>query len=182
MRAQRKRVNCPAHLWSASCPAKGAQTLSPSSKNDDPPAAATPPKGPTSSVPLKPVEPIQIPKDNPIDEERLKQLESPETVELIKTFEIPEKVNEPVKEPTPEPPVIQPSPPVVAVKPQPVVVPEEEPKRVETDPSALFGPGPQQKLNKDIKEATSEFLSQEFSQPKKSSKRYTKSRQKNNHS
>lgn len=184
MRAQRKRVTCPAHLWSSSCPTKGVQATSP---NDDVPAATPPkedhrPKGP-SSVPLKPVAPIQIPKDNANEEERLKQLESPETVELIKTFEIPEKVTEPVKEPTPEPPAKQPSPAVVAGNPQPEVVPDEEPKRAgPTDPSALFGPGPQQKLNKDIKEATSEFLSQEFSQPKKSSKRYTKSRQKNNHS
>lgn len=187
--AQRKRVNCPAHLWSP----KNAQTTPtpvPKTGDDQGTASKVPEKAedkPTKmpNSPLKPVEPIQIPKPN--EDERLKQLESPETVELIKSFEIPDPVTDKPSEPepvaTPEPPV---KPPVVAVKPQPIVVPE--PPKKSTDPTdSLFSPPTTQDQGnkqpaKDIKEATSDFLSQEFNQPKKSSKRYTKSRQKNNHS
>lgn len=179
-------MKCPAQLCSSQ---KNAQKLPPptTSTTNDPPKVAPPtpvipedrPVKP-SNVPLKPVEPIQIPKPN--EDERLKQLESPETVELIKTFEIPDPVTE-----KPEAPAKQPTPPIVAVKPQPIVMPEPV-KPVTSDPSdSLFNPAGQQtqtdkKTNKGIKEATTDFLAQEHDQPKKSSKRYTKSRQKNNHS
>lgn len=196
-------MNCPAHLWSQ----KNAQTTPVTPANDPQGGGGTRAKVPEASsedkskkVPLKPVEPIQIPQDNPKEDDRLKQLESPETVELIKTFEITDPVpdkppSEPIKLPaTPEPPAKLPTPPVVvAVKPEPIVAPVPTPAPVDppkkapaTDPTdSLFSPPAQEqgnKANKDIKEATSDFLAQEFNQPKKSSKRYTKSRQKNNHS
>lgn len=188
-------MNCPAHLWSQ----KNAQTIPgptnepqipakvPGPSGDQSMGAAVPPKSP-----LKPVKPIVIPKDTPNEDERLKQLESPETVELIKSFEIPDPVT-PVSEPAakPAPPTKAPTPPPVAVKPQPVVIPEPEQKpQPQRDPTdALFSPPAQQQQKpgdaqpaKDIKEATTDFLAQEYGQPKKTSKRYTKSRQKNNHS
>lgn len=145
------------------------------------------PVPPTPSTPLKPVQPIHIPKDTPNDD-RLKQLESPETVELIKTFEITDPVtppSEPEPAPKPVPKEPTPPPPVVAGKPQPIVTPNKVPTADPTD--AMFSPPkPQQQQDKrekkDIKEATSDFLAQEFGEPKKTSKRYTKSRQKKNHS
>lgn len=195
----RKRVNCPAHLWSSSpsCVKGGPAAQTPSTNTTKPdPAKKTPPTvadqskaPPQPQPPLKPVEPIQIPKEAPTpDDERLKQLESPETAELIKTFEITDPLNGggattppnvPAKEPTPEPPppAKEPErPPVVVAKPEPVIAPPE-PVRTNA-PEEPFGVPEAPK--KDIKEATSDFLAQEFSQPKKTSKRYTKTRQKHN--
>lgn len=197
---QRKRLNCPSHLWSQNNaqtnPPAGPSTIKEAGKD---PAQVIVPQKPeppkplepvvkAPSTPLKPVDPIQIPKENP-NEERLKQLESPETAELIKTFEITDSLNgsggsPKEKSPTPEPPVPVVSP-IVAVKPQPVVAPTPPRKDPSpADPSSLFGPSPLSPPapTKDIKEATTDFLAQEFGQPKKTSKRYTKSRQKNNHS
>lgn len=173
-------MNCPANL----CPQNNAQTI-PATDKDPSIPAKVPDKSEdqpakTANVPLKPVEPIKIPKENPNEDERLKQLESPETVELIKTFEIPDHVNDkPEKVANPQPPL--PASPVVVVKPQPVVAPEP-PKVAPVDPMASLVQQEGNKPTKDLKEATADFLAQEYSQPKRSSKRYTKSRQKNNHS
>ena len=189
---QRKRVKCPARLCSPPT-AKDQSKTTPSSNAPDTPSTrpgkSADPVAKPSTVPLTPIE---IPKENPVEDERLKQLESPETAELIKTFEITDPVVEKPSEPevvSPPKPVATPSPPtppVVVQKEEPVAPPVAEPpkKAPVTDPTeSLFSPPPTQNTNpaKDLKEATTDFLAQEFNQPKKQSKRYAKSRQKKNH-
>lgn len=154
-----------------------------------------PPKSQVITPKIEPLKPIQIPKD--IGDERLKQLESPETVELIKTFEIPDKLNgdqpdgsgvssekkEAVPKPPEPKPVVKPEP---KTPPQPQEMPPaspEKPKRPPSnvmDPQTFGGMKPKAEPLKDMKDATKAFLAEEHDsgQPR-SNKRYSKNRPKN---